>query len=171
MRTNWYLLSVHFWSSLIILSLSYSCIPRVSLEQSWRVWILGDLEQEGKERVGKCKQSLGSSATSGFDCRYRVACMFSSIVLEHLVYACGFSQHFHFFDIHGGVGLFHNFFLVVSHDSFNCWVDLLVLGALFVQMICSLMDSYWAKLLVLEPPLDKQYEALGGLSYQSWRPS
>ena len=41
------------------LSLSYSWILRVFLDHSWRVWILGDLEQEGKGREGKNKQTSG----------------------------------------------------------------------------------------------------------------
>ena len=44
--------------------------------------ILGDLEQEGKGKVGNRKRILGSMSTYGFLCRYRVECMFSSLVLE-----------------------------------------------------------------------------------------
>ena len=51
---------------------------------------LGILEQEGKGRVGKCKRTSGSTTTMGFSCRYRVACIISSLVLACMTHACGF---------------------------------------------------------------------------------
>ena len=80
---------VQFWSSLIILSLSYSWILRAFLEHSWRVWHTLILEQEVKGRVGKCKRKSRLAVKVGFSCRYQVACMFSSLVLACMTYACG----------------------------------------------------------------------------------
>ena len=62
------------------LSLSF-----LDIEFSWSTFegcgILGFLEQEGKEREGKHKRTLGSTTTTGFSCRYRVVCMFSLLIL------------------------------------------------------------------------------------------
>ena len=52
------------------LSRSYSRILRVFLENSWRGWILGDLDQEGKGRAGKHKHTSESIVTMGFDYRF-----------------------------------------------------------------------------------------------------
>ena len=56
---------------LIILSLSHTL---GYLYFSWSTLgecgILGDLEKEGKVRVGNHKRTLGSTTTMGFDCRY-----------------------------------------------------------------------------------------------------
>ena len=56
-----------FWSSLITLSFS---LTLGYLEFSWSTLggcgILGFLEQEGKGRAGKCKNSLTSATTSYF---------------------------------------------------------------------------------------------------------
>ena len=63
------------------------------LEFSWSTLrgcgILGFLEQEGKGRVEKHKRASRSTTTLDFSCRYRVACMFSSLVLACMEYACG----------------------------------------------------------------------------------
>jgi len=58
---------VHFWSSLIILSLSHIL---GDLDFSWSTLggcgILGFLEQEGKGRAGKHERASGSTTTSNF---------------------------------------------------------------------------------------------------------
>jgi len=63
------------------------------LEFSWitlgEYGIPGCLEKEGKGREGKRKSTLGSTSTRSFSCRYRVACMFSSLVFACMAYACG----------------------------------------------------------------------------------
>jgi len=51
--------------------------------------ILRVLEKEGKGREGKYKTKLKLATTSGFACKYWVACMFSSLVLACMAYACG----------------------------------------------------------------------------------
>ena len=51
--------------------------------------IFGVLEKEGKGRVEKCKRTSGSATTTAFSCRYLVACMFSSLGLACMEYACG----------------------------------------------------------------------------------
>jgi len=47
---------------------------------------LGFWSKNKKEEKEKCKRTLGSTTTSGFSCRYQVACMISLLVLH----ACGF---------------------------------------------------------------------------------
>jgi len=67
-------LSVHFWSSLYILSPSHTLghleFLGALLEECG---ILGVLEKEGKGRAGKHNRRSGSTTTMGFSCRYRVA--------------------------------------------------------------------------------------------------
>ena len=89
------LVSVSFFVS-SVLELSFYSLSLILLDtqSSWSTLgecgILGCLGKEGKEREGKHKRKLGSTTTMGFSCRYRVACMFSSLVLACMAYACGF---------------------------------------------------------------------------------
>jgi len=57
------------------------------------VEILGVLEQDGKGREINHERTMGSEATTDFSCRYQVVCMFSSLVLACMAYACGFIGH------------------------------------------------------------------------------
>jgi len=63
------------------------------LEFSWNTLgecgILGFLEQEGKGIAGWRKRTSGSTTTTGFSCSYQVSCMFSSLILACVAYACG----------------------------------------------------------------------------------
>ena len=82
-------------SSVLELSLSLFSLSHTlgHLDFSWRklgdCGIFGVLEKEGKRRVGKCKRTYGSTTTTSFYCKYRVAFMFSSLVLACMAYECG----------------------------------------------------------------------------------
>ena len=133
MRINsWLLFNAILKLSLFSLFLSHTLRY---LEFSWstlgRCDILGDLEQKGKGRVGKHKRTPGSTTTTSFDCRYQVTCMFSSLFLAWMVYACGFLVmicHSHL----GFIGLTVDFpilsiswiamvLCVQFHCLFSCW--------------------------------------------------
>ena len=76
--------------ALSLFSLSYSWRLKVFLEHSWRVshtWILGARRQR-KSR--KAQEGIEISSYNSFFCKYRVACMFSSLVLACMAHACGF---------------------------------------------------------------------------------
>ena len=72
------------------LSLSYSWTLRFFLENSWRSVAYFRFGARRKTKVGMHKRTLESTTTSGFACRYRVACMISSLFLACMTYACGY---------------------------------------------------------------------------------
>jgi len=90
---SWLRLGEFSFGALSLFSLSLSHTPGY-LEFSWSTLggcgILGFLEQEGKGRALKRNRASVSTTTIGFACKYRVACMFSSLVLACMAYACGF---------------------------------------------------------------------------------
>ena len=90
--------------------------------------ILGFLEKEDKGRVGKRKRTQGLATTTSFAHRYRVACMFSSLVYPCMAYACGLL--FMMVHQHGRLpglivdflNLFISWIVVVILDFFPCFV-------------------------------------------------
>ena len=80
----------HLWLSFYSLSLTLTLgHSKLSWSTLGECGILGDLEQEGKGRDGKRKRT-SVSTTTDFVCRYKFACMFSSLVLACMQYACSF---------------------------------------------------------------------------------
>jgi len=72
------------------LSFSYSWILRVFLEHSWRVWHTWILGERRQRKSRKVKEGININNYIKFACRYRVACMISSLVWTCMAYACGF---------------------------------------------------------------------------------
>jgi len=82
-------LSVDFWSSLIILSLSHSWTLRVF----WITLVL-DQERQRRQDEAKIKQGkVGSSSYNRLHCRYLLACVFSLLNLEFMRFHVVLSYH------------------------------------------------------------------------------
>ena len=75
-------------------------VLRVFLEHSWRVWHTWILGARRKRKRRKVQEGIGINNYIRFSCRYQVACMIYSLVLECMAYACGFLVMFYHW--HGG---------------------------------------------------------------------
>ena len=71
-------------------SLSYSWLLRYFFEHSWRVWHTWIPGARRKRKRRKSQEGIGIKSYIKFSCKYRVACMISSLVLACMAYACGF---------------------------------------------------------------------------------
>ena len=87
--------------SLFSLSLSYSWRLRVFLEKSWRVWHTWIFGARRQRKSRKVQEGIGINNYIGFSCKYRVACMLSSLVLACMAHACGFLVMIYYW--HGGL--------------------------------------------------------------------
>jgi len=110
----------------------------LDIEFSWitlgECQILGVFDQEGKGGEEKYKRTSGSTTAMGVDCRYRIACMFSSLVLAFMLFIghdmslawrmvdidCGVAYPYHFLDSHGYCG----FISLFCFGCFSCFLRL-----------------------------------------------
>lgn len=89
-----------FVSSLMALSLLFSH-TLWHLEYSWSTLAYIGFGERGQRKARKCKGKVGSTTTTRFLCRYRVARIISFLVLACMAHACGFLvMIFHW---HGGL--------------------------------------------------------------------